>query len=409
MKKRIIQAFITFIIFHIIPALAQQKQAPSTGLFTSCLKIVPTSVKTVSVNTDSVVVRRITFTSRKGVNTIYGIIASPAAPGKYPALLVMHGGGSYADELEGFIRKYAAQGYVAMAVDEPGICNPGKAKLSEGAWRNRPKEPDSRFDIAQSVDSSTLVDAVTAGLGAFNLLENEVNVDRNYIGITGFSWGGYMTTMLSGLLGNRVKAAYAVFGCGFYEKGSNWKDLLGTMPEKERMAWLANFDAGRKAPGIKCPYFIEASVNDKYFWPEAVMATLNAVNAPKNLVWGPNLDHVRLNAGERMQQLYFDYYLKQQGQPFGKVNIIKTRTINRGSDILVNVTMPKNIRTNSVTLYYGKKNAARATKKWTPVIAVQVSAHTYKVKLPEGIQAAGVDYYLIATDNRKIKTATYIQ
>src|SRR5882757_3399070 len=63
------------------------------------------------------IVEQITFSSRQGRNTIYGIITSPAAQGKYPALLVFHGGSSCAQEVQGIVQRYAGLGYVAMAID----------------------------------------------------------------------------------------------------------------------------------------------------------------------------------------------------------------------------------------------------------------------------------------------------
>lgn len=75
-----------------------------------------------------------------------------------------------------------------------------------------------RFNLTDGPRSSTLTDAEVAGLEAFNLLKAQPQTDTAKIGITGFSWVGYSTTFLSGLLGNKVKAAYAVFGCGFMIK-----------------------------------------------------------------------------------------------------------------------------------------------------------------------------------------------
>ncbi|HMF70745.1 MAG TPA: hypothetical protein VK616_04700, partial [Flavitalea sp.] len=123
---------------------------PATNdLFKPFLKSSGGDVVELSLEQDSVLVRRTKFSSKNGVNKIYCITASPISSGRYPAILFFHGGSSHADELKRYLRSYAARGYVAMAIDLPGICNQDKAMLSEGPWRNRAKEPDSRFDIAQ--------------------------------------------------------------------------------------------------------------------------------------------------------------------------------------------------------------------------------------------------------------------
>ena len=378
--------------------------------FAPYLNSVPVAVTRLSSEkVGGVIVGKMTFPSRQGRNTIYGVVASPAAAGRYPALLVFHGGSSCAGDVEGFVRRYAGLGYVAMAIDLPGICDPAKAPLSGGPWKSGPRSRDARFDIDRSIDSSTLVDAIAAALEGYNLLGNLEKVDKGRMGITGFSWGGYTTTMMAGLLGSRVKAAYSVFGCGFYEKGSFWKDSLAVMPAVLRENWLKYFDAGRRAGSIRCPYFIEASSNDKYFWPPAVMATLDAVTSTRNLVWGPNHDHTRLAGGDEMQVLYFDHYLKGAGKAFGQVKIADVTQSAEGTVIAFDVSLPEGVTADSVLLYYADRGAERAVKQWKmmPVGAGSGSgfASSYKVVLRE----KNVDYFIYVADSRGVKLSSYIK
>jgi dienelactone hydrolase len=356
----------------------------------------PAGVRQLSVEKGAgIVVERMTFVSRGGRNTVFGIVASPVAKGRYPALLVFHGGSSCAGDVEGFVRRYAGLGYVAMAVDLPGICDPAKAVLSAGPWREKFGHSDARFDVVGGPDSSTLVDALAAALQAFNYLQQVPDVDSSRMGLTGFSWGGYTTTMLAGLLGARVKAAYAVFGCGFYDKGSIWSDTLAAMPVALRDKWIDCFDAGRRAGGIRCSYFIEASSNDKYFWPPAVMATLDAVRTTKGLVWGPNLDHVRLAGGDTMQQLYFDYWLKGLGKPFGEVWVAGVE----GQVITAGVRLPEGVRVDSMKLYYAGHGEGRG-RQWK-----ELPMAGGRAELPE----KGVDYFVYVSDTRGVKIASYIK
>jgi len=59
--------------------------------------------------------QEITFMS--GSETIAGYLATPAAPGKYPALVVIHDDWGLTDWIKEQTRKLAGQGYVALAVD----------------------------------------------------------------------------------------------------------------------------------------------------------------------------------------------------------------------------------------------------------------------------------------------------
>ena len=47
-------------------------------------------------------------------------------------------------------------------------------------------------------------------------------MDRRRIGITGISWGGYLTCIVAGL-DDRLKVAVPVYGCGFLGDDSVWK------------------------------------------------------------------------------------------------------------------------------------------------------------------------------------------
>jgi len=136
------------------------------------------------------------------------------------------------------------------------------------------------------VTTCGIFDAVVSGLKALALLRSQPDVDRWRVGIVGVSWGRYMTTMLSGLAGDRVAAAFSVYGCGYYDQGSAGGENLLRQPADARQAWLRWLDAGRRAKGIRAPLFFAAAANDFFFFPSAVMATYNDVAAEKNIVWG---------------------------------------------------------------------------------------------------------------------------
>lgn len=222
--------YFAWLVLLILPACFMQTAGAQTDPFVRYFNNIPSIIQTLS-KTDSgsgsnvITVSKFIFSSRDKTNSVYAIMARPQQAGHYPAILFLHGGGSRAEDLYGRVMEYAKRGYVTMAIDQPGICNSGKAVNSEGPWKTRPQGEAPRFDMSGGPQTSTLADAEIAGLEAFNLLASQPGVDVNNIGITGFSWGGYSTTMLAGLLGKKVKAAYAVFGCGFYDQGSFWKDI----------------------------------------------------------------------------------------------------------------------------------------------------------------------------------------
>jgi len=375
----------------------------------------PAVIRTLSTDTIQrpgqkapVLVQNLIFTSRNGQNQVYAILAKPLASLQQkrtlPALLCLHGGGSKAEDLRSMVLSYAANGYVALATDLPGICNSVKAIHSSGPWKDRAQGESPRFAIEKGIGNSTLVDGAVAGLEAFNLLKSQAQVDTTRIGITGFSWGGYSTTFLSGLLGDRVKAAYAVFGCGFYDKGSFWKTIIQKMSPKLRSLWLTYLDAGRRAKNIRAAYFIESATNDTYFWPEAVSSTLDQIKSTHNHVWNPNLNHRQGPDGPLMQSLYFGYYLKNQGQPFGKVKITKIHKAKKGGKIVrAAIKLPASVSADSVCLYYSLQNADWQHRHWTRLPMQQkTGTGQYSIALPVSLTSQKINFYVRLKDNRKV-------
>jgi hypothetical protein len=292
----------------------------------------------------------------------------------------------------------------------PGVCGITITPNSEGRWKLRPEYDEApRFNVAEGPAKSTMVDAEVAGIEAFNLLCSDPNVDIKNVGITGYSWGGYSTTFLAGILGTRVKAAYSVFGCGYYELGSFWKNIIDKMSESDRNVWLKYIDAGRRVKNIHAAFFLEATTNDTYFWPEAVGATMSAIPREKNMVWYPNLNHVQSPNGGKMQELYFDYYLKGIGKPFGIISISKIIIQDDGSKkVLINVKIPDSITTASVLLYYSEQGVNWQSRKWLPVKAVSEINNNYSVVIPAEIVNKKINFYVFLTDSRNVITSSKI-
>jgi cephalosporin-C deacetylase-like acetyl esterase len=386
---------------------------PAQDPFADFLQSVPVIEKIVSdAQFDSagvtITTERFVFKSRRQENSVYAIISYPSKKGVYPAILFLHGGNGNAEGLAERLHRFAHNGYVALAIDLPGICHPDKVPYSAGKWKKRTvSEKTARFDVADSAANSTLADGIIAAIEAFNLLATWSNVDKRYMGITGYSWGGYSTTMVASLLGGRVKAAYGVFGCGFYDKGSRWKNLLEKKSAEERNTWLTYLDAGRRAGGMKAAYFIDGASNDNFFWPPAVMATLNAVASYKNHNWAPNYNHKQMPAGDSMQAIYFDYYLKNKGLPFGEIRLAgKEIYRNKYLRLTFKVNNPRGIQKKTAVLYYSRPEEDWTKRQWNAIVMKRRNKVRYTVDVPIGDPTAGNLYYGMFTDNREVSVSS---
>ncbi len=412
MVRALTAKMLRFVMIMLLTSMSGQylaAQNNETDPFAAYLKSIPPILKTISSDTvgsdqSAIVTRKMLIGSRDQTNSLYAIISGPAGQGTYPAILILHGGGGNGQGLQPLVESYAKRGYVALTLDIPGICGLDNTPRSTGPWKSKPWGEAPRFDVSADPKNSTLADAGIAGLEAFNLLASQPQVDKSRIGITGFSWGGYATTLLAGLLGDRVKAAYSVWGSGFYEKGSFWQQIIADLPEKDREIWLATFDAGRRAQHIKASYFVEAAANDTYFWPDAVGATLDAIPGDKGHVWGPNINHKRIPQGEKMQEVFFDYHLKKEGKAFGNVNIPAVKDNSDGSKtITVKVKIPAGIVADTVKLYYSKTGKDWISRKWLSIDGNPGKRNRYSFQIPSNIAAKKTDYFIYVADSRGVK------
>ena len=113
---------------------------------------------------------------------------------KAPAMVLVHGGGGKA--FAEWANLWAQRGYVAIAMDLAGR-GPDRERLSDGGPDQR--EEDKFQSIAGGLLDTWTNHAVANVIRAVSLLSAQPEVDPDRIGITGISWGGYLTSLVSGL------------------------------------------------------------------------------------------------------------------------------------------------------------------------------------------------------------------
>ena len=72
--------------------------------------------------------------------------------------------------------------------------------------------------------------AVAAVIRGHSLLRSFPEVDAEQIGVTGVSWGGYLTCIVDGV-DSRFKFAVPVYGCGYLYENSRWLGEFKAMGE----------------------------------------------------------------------------------------------------------------------------------------------------------------------------------
>ncbi|WP_232767185.1 alpha/beta hydrolase family protein [Geminisphaera colitermitum] len=379
-----------------------------------------------STSADDPRVERIVFESRAAltgadagqVNEVYVIIARPAHPGPHPGLLLLHGGKGHADERGAMA--WARKGYLTITPDLPGIADPAKATHSRGPWTGRPYA-DGRWLTQPGIAASTIHQGVVAALDTFALLRAQSDVDTAHIGVIGSSWGGYMTTMICGLLGGQIRAGFSNYGCGFFEETMFNRSLL-RMAAKDRQCWLDQLDAGRRASGISAPFFIAGATNDTFFYPPAIERTLAAITTPGvNRVYAPNAHHklpvpggVLATGGmAHMADAWFAWHLQGKGDAFPIVNIAVPATSQTSptvATISFHVKSPRPI--TAATLWHSPPPAKGDVggwpkRVWEKVSATETKPGAYIAALPANVvRQPDAAWFALVSDDRPVSVAS---
>lgn len=369
-----------------------------------------------------VLLRRVVFHSRT-VQTkegprpseVFALIARPTTPGPHPGLLVLHGGRGAAEQAKAI--GWAARGYVVVAPDLPGIADPVQIPYSTGAWKGAYEQ--KYISATPDVTASPIFDGVLAAVQSLYLLRAQPDVLAGRIGVVGISWGGYAATMVAGMEGGAVRAVFSVFGSGFYDRGSGWQERLSKLPKGEMEAWLKYLDAGRRAQGIKGNYFVAAATNDAYYWPPAVMATLENIPGAKNQLFAPNAAHeAPVPGGMRpppetsttwldMEVDYFAYQLKGEGRPFPTIILEKLESPGP-EGVLVRFSVQSVTLLSNVSVYYSTKDQPWPRRTWIRSRAMPRGGGRYEAMIPAAAATKGVDWFALASDTRPVTVSSGI-
>ncbi|MDY2880507.1 MAG: dienelactone hydrolase family protein [Candidatus Borkfalkiaceae bacterium] len=122
---------------------------------------------------------------------------------KAPAVLLVHGGGGTA--YREWVRAWNDRGYVALAIDTEGhiplptgTVNDGPAELYEKSEYVTPHNQNYADADKLPVEQTWMYYAVTTAITGNSFLHSLSFVDKQAIGICGISWGGVITSIVTG-------------------------------------------------------------------------------------------------------------------------------------------------------------------------------------------------------------------
>ena len=238
-------------------------------------------------------------------------------PGKkVPGMVLVHGGGGTA--FANWVRLWNERGYAAIAMDTCG-CVP---KGTYGNWeRHDDGGPPGWGGWGQTDwprEDQWTYHAVADAILAHSLLRSLPEVDADRIGLTGISWGGYLTSILAGV-DPRFKFAAPVYGCGFTNEHGFAGSVAGLGKERGDR-WMRWWDPSSYLGNASMPILWVTGSNDFAYTMNALQKSYRLPKSPRTLCLRLRMPHGHGPAGEGPKeiQVFADSLLKG-GDPLPRI------------------------------------------------------------------------------------------
>ncbi len=173
-----------------------------------------------------------------------------------PAMVCIHGGGGKA--FKAWVKLWNARGYAAISMDLGGKDQNEKTHDKSGPDQTQ----DEKFGPADW-DNIWTNHALCAVIRAHSIIRSLPEVDAEKTGVTGISWGGYLTCCASGV-DNRFKFAVPVYGCGFLQDNcaEDWQKIFAEMTPENKKWWHDNCDPSVYLKNTEMPMLFVTGTND---------------------------------------------------------------------------------------------------------------------------------------------------
>lgn len=308
---------------------------------------------------------------------------------KYPAMVLVHGGGGTA--FAEWVRLWVKRGYCAIAMDTCGCIPRGKY----GDWERHPDGGPAGWGGFDQVDAPIkdqwTYHAVADIVLAHSLLRSFPEVDAERTGITGISWGGYLTCITAGV-DPRFKFAVPVYGCGFLGDNSTWLDTFKGMGEASSIKWLSLWDPSVYLPRAALPMLWVTGTNDFAYPMDSLQKSYRLPSGPRTLCVRIRMPHGHGGAGENPEEI-LSFANAQLGGPTTLPAVIQQGRDGQAAWVLFNPDLPP----ASAELLFTKDTGKWQDRLWE-TIPVDIEAGNNKITalLPKD---TAVFYFNLVTEN----------
>jgi dienelactone hydrolase len=323
---------------------------------------------------------------------VFAYVARPEKPeGKSPAMVLVHGGGGTA--FAEWATLWAKRGYAAIAMDLAG-CGPKRQRLPDGGPPQDDTAKFRRFSDAEAKELWTY-HAVAAAIRGHSLLASLEGVDPQRTGVTGISWGGYLTCILAGV-DDRFKVAVPVYGCGFLHEDSVWLSRFAEMGLDQRDRWVRFFDPSRYLSGVRCPILFINGTNDFAYPLDSYQKSYRLVPGRRDVRIEVRMAHGHPQGWAPKEiGLFVDSILKG-GEPLPRIDPMTT------ADGKVSASFTAKVPVVRGQLHFTSDTGPWQKRRWESAEAKLVG-QTIEATLPA---ARPLVYYLSITDQRGAMVST---
>jgi lysophospholipase L1-like esterase/dienelactone hydrolase len=328
----------------------------------------------------------------------YGVPqASTAESGKkFPAMVLIHGGGGTA--FDRWVKVWNSRGYAAIAMD---LC--GCVPVREGnQWQHHehggPRGWDASFSqLDDPVEDQWTYQAVSAVALAHSLLRSYPEVDAQRIGVTGISWGGYMTSIVAGV-DSRFKFAVPVYGCGFLGENSAWLPAFDKMGQEKAGLWLRQWDPSNYLKEAKMPILWVNGTNDFAYPMDSWQKSYRLPATPRTLCLRIRMPHGHGPVGENPEEIHA---FANQFLAGGKPLAIITEQGQKGDEAWA--TFKTEVPVTKAELAFTTDEGKWQDRKWESAPAeIDAKASRVTAKIPAGAKV----FYLNLFDERDCAVST---
>jgi len=198
---------------------------------------------------------------------------------------------------------WARQGYASASFDWQIARMPHRSPDRTSQW---PEGVVGQFQRQDSLEQSVLPLALQAARVTLSWLGSHSLVDASRLGMSGISWGGYLT-WLTAAYEDRLKAIVPVYGASIFDRNGGKRHW--PFSDEVHAYWLKNWDPLSLVSRLTTPAAYLSGTNDFFGNLDTADLLFSRLKAPKRWCLLPNADHAIGPRESALAKAWMRHYL----------------------------------------------------------------------------------------------------